>query len=120
MREEIGRREDRLARLAEAKAVLEACAEERVAAEQAEYKAKLPQREERARAMGRRPGGRPLTPPVPGARSGDQYNFTNPESRIMKSSTHAGFEQDYTATAGEWCLICLAFNLKRFHTLSGT
>jgi len=23
-----------------------------------------------------------------------------------------------TAAAGEWCLVCLAFNLKRFHTLS--
>jgi hypothetical protein len=23
-----------------------------------------------------------------------------------------------TATAGEWGLVCLAFNLKRFHTLS--
>src|SRR5439155_18387509 len=22
------------------------------------------------------------------------------------------------AAAGEWCLVCLAFNLKRFHTLS--
>jgi hypothetical protein len=97
VREEIGRREDRLARLAEAKAVLEARAEERAAAEQAEYEAKLAQREERERATGRRPGGRPPTPPVPGARSGDQYNFSDPESRIMKSSTHAGFEQDYNA-----------------------
>jgi len=97
VRAESGRREDRLARLAEAKAVLEARAEERAAAEQAEYEAKLAQREERERATGRRPGGRPPTPPVPGARSGDQYNFTDPESRIMKSSTHAGFEQDYNA-----------------------
>jgi hypothetical protein len=23
-----------------------------------------------------------------------------------------------TAAAGEWCMVCLAFNLKRFHTLS--
>jgi len=23
-----------------------------------------------------------------------------------------------TAAAGEWCLVCLAFNLKRFHILS--
>jgi len=97
VREEIGRREDRLARLAEAKAILDTRAEERAAAEQAEYEAKLAQREERERVTGRRPGGRPPTPPVPGARSGDQYNFTDPESRIMKSSTHAGFEQDYNA-----------------------
>jgi hypothetical protein len=97
VREEIGRREDRLARLAEAKAVLEARAQERAAAEQAEYEVRLAQREERERTTGRRPGGRPPTPPVPGPRDGDQYNFTDPESRIMKSSTHAGFEQDYNA-----------------------
>jgi hypothetical protein len=23
------------------------------------------------------------------------------------------------AATGEWCLVCLAFNLKHFHTLSG-
>jgi len=76
VREEIARREDRLARLAQAKAVLEARAQERVAAEQADYEAKLAQREERERTTGRRPGGRPPTPPVPGPRDGDQYNFS--------------------------------------------
>src|SRR5438876_11309129 len=76
VRDEIGRRQDRLARLAEAKAVLEARAQERTAAEQAEYEAKLAQRVERERTTGRRPGGRPPSPPVPGARSGDQYNFS--------------------------------------------
>src|SRR5947209_13122648 len=97
VRDEIARREDRLARLAEAKAVLEARAEERAAAEQAEYAAKLAQREERERTTGRRPGGRPPTPPVLGPRDGDQYNFTDPESRIMKNPTNVGFEQDYNA-----------------------
>lgn len=94
---EIARRQDRLVRLAEAKAVLETRAKERAAAEQAEYEAKLEQRKERERTTGRRPGGRPPTPPVPGPRDSDQYNFSDPESRIMKSSTHAGFEQDYNA-----------------------
>jgi hypothetical protein len=97
VRDEIARREDHLARLAEAKAVLEARAEERAVAEQAEYEARLAQREERDHTMGHRPGGRPPTPPVPGARDGDECNFTDPESRIMKSSTHVGFEQDYNA-----------------------
>jgi transposase len=94
---ETARRQDRLVRLAEAKAVLEARAKERDAAEQAEYEAKLAQREERERTTGRRPGGRPPTPPTTGPRDGDQYNFSDPESRIMKSSAHAGFEQDYNA-----------------------
>ncbi len=92
---EIARRQDRLARLADAKVVLEARAQERVAAEQAEYETKLAQREERERTTGRSRGGRPPTPPSPGARSGDQYNFTDPQSRIMKNPTNAGFEQDY-------------------------
>jgi len=97
VRDEMARREDRLARLAEAKAVLQARAAERAAAEQAEYEAKMVQRAERERTTGRRPGGRPPTPPVPGPRDGDQYNFTDPESRIMKNPTDAGFEQDYNA-----------------------
>jgi transposase len=97
VREEIARREDRLARLAEAKAVIEARAKDRAAAEQAEYEAKLAQRAERERTTGRRPGGRPPTPPVPGPRDGDQYNFTDPESRIMKNPTNAGYAQDDNA-----------------------
>ena len=97
VREEMARREDRLARLAEAKAVLQARAAERAAAEQAEYEAELAQRAERERTTGRRAGGRPPTQPVPGPRDGDQYNFTDPESRIMKNPTDAGFEQDYNA-----------------------
>lgn len=87
----------RLARLAEAKVVLEARAKEWEAAEQAEYEAKLEQRKEREHTTGRRPGGRSPTSPTAGPRAGDQYNFTDPQSRIMKSSTHAGFEQDYNA-----------------------
>src|SRR5207249_1104350 len=97
VRDEIARREDRLVRLAEAKAVLEARAAERTAAEQAEYEAKLAQRAERERTTGRRPRGRLPTPPVPGPRDGDQYHLTDPESRIMKNPTNAGFEQDYNA-----------------------
>src|SRR5712692_3001733 len=84
VREEMARREDRLVRLAEAKAVLQARASERLAAEQAEYETKLAQRAERERTTGRRPGGRPPTPPMPGPRDNDQYNFTDPESRIMR------------------------------------
>jgi hypothetical protein len=76
VREEMARREDRLARLAQAKAVLETRASERAAAEQAEYEAKLAQRAERERTTGRRSGGRPPTPPVPGPREGDQFNFS--------------------------------------------
>ncbi len=93
--EEIALRQDRLARLAEAKAVLEARAQERVAQEQAEYEAKRAARAEHERSMGHAPRGRPPTVPTPGPRDNDQYNFTDPDSRIMKNPTNAGFEQHY-------------------------
>ncbi len=93
--EEIALRQDRLARLAEAKAVLEARAQERAAQEQAEYEAKMAARAEHERSTGHAPRGRPPTVPTPGPRDNDQYNFTDPDSRIMKNPTNAGFEQHY-------------------------
>ena len=94
---EIALRTARLARLAEAKAVLEARAKERHALEQAEYDAKMREREAKAAQSGRQPGGRPPQPPTAGPRAKDQYNFTDPDSRVMKNSTNQGFDQDYNA-----------------------
>jgi len=93
--DEIAFRTERLVNLAEAKAVLEARARERHEAEQAEYEAKMRSREEKARQTGRKPGGRVPQPPTPGPRDKDQYNFTDPESRIMKNSNNNGFDQHY-------------------------
>ena len=93
--DEIALRQDRLARLAEAKQVLQARAQERQAAEQAEYEAKQRAREAKAKRSGRKPPGRPPTPPSSEPQDKDQYNFTDPESRIMKCSSSAGFEQAY-------------------------
>ena len=93
--DEVGLRKARLSRLAEAKGVIEARAKERDAQEQAEYAAKVREREEKARQSGRKPRGRPPTPPTPGPRDKDQYNFTDPDSRIMKNSSNQGFDQDY-------------------------
>src|SRR5215831_8090035 len=95
--DEIAIRQARLARLAEAKAVLLARAKERTAVEQAEYQAKVEERAEKERQSGRVPRGRPPKPPTPGVRDKDQYNFTDPDSRIMKHSRSEGFEQDYNA-----------------------
>jgi transposase len=92
---EVAIRQQRLARLSEAKAVLAVRAQERYQAEQAEYEAKQRQRAAKAERTRRKPRGRPPTPPTPGPGDEDQYNFTDPESRIMKSS--AGFEQAYNA-----------------------
>src|SRR5438094_45593 len=71
MAAEIALRQDRLARLAEAKTVLEERAAARFAAEQAEYQAKQAERAAQEARTGREPGGRPPTPPTPGPREGD-------------------------------------------------
>ena len=93
--DEIAFRQGRLVNLAEAKRVLEARAQERFAAEQAEYEAKVQARAAKAQATGRKPRGRAPVPPTPGPQDADQYNFTDPASRIMKNSTNQGFDQHY-------------------------
>jgi len=97
--DEIAFRERRMANLGQAKQVLEARAQERYELEQAEYEAKIRERERKAQEKGRKPGGRPPEPPTPGPRDSDQYNFTDPESRIMKNSANQGFDQHYNAHA---------------------
>jgi len=92
---EVAFRQERLVNLAEAKRVLEARAGERYQVELAEYQAKLRTREEKAQETGRKPRGPEPKPPKPGARDKDQYNFTDPDSRIMKNSTNGGFDQHY-------------------------
>lgn len=93
---EIELRQKRLLNLEQAQAVLEARAQERDAAEQAAYAAKMQEREEKAKETGRRPRGpAPKPPTATGPREKDQYNFTDPDSRIMKNSTDQGFDQHY-------------------------
>lgn len=94
---ELALRQERLVRLAEAKMVLEERAAARFAAEQAEYETKRAERAEQEARTGRKSGGRKPSPPTPGPRDGDQYNFTDPQSRIMKNSQNAGYDQHYNA-----------------------
>jgi transposase len=96
--EELARREERLARIAAAKATIEARAEERFAREQAEHDAKMRAREEKARKTGRKPGGRPPQPPTAGPGPKDQVNLTDADSRVMPGPG-GGFEQAYNAQA---------------------
>ena len=97
--EEVARREERLGQLAQARAVLEARAAARHAEEQAAYAAKLAERQAKAARTGKAPRGREPQPPTPGPRAKDQFNCTDPDSRIMKESTSGGFEQSYNAQA---------------------
>jgi transposase len=90
--DEPARREQRLAEIARARA------KERHAREQAEYDAKMAAREAKAAASGKKPGGRPPTPPVAEPGPADQVNLTDEESRIMPVPG-GGFEPCYNAQA---------------------
>lgn len=93
--DEIALRQERLANLAKAKAVLEARALDRYQAEKVDYEAKVRVREEKFQKTKRKPRGRAPKPPTPEPHDKDQYNFTDPESRIMKNGTNQGFDQHY-------------------------
>src|SRR5271157_2355451 len=96
--EELERRETRLAKLAEARAKIEARAKERHVREQAEYAAKMAAREAKAEATGKKPRGKPPQPPAEGPLPTDQINLTDEDSRIMPVAG-GGFEQCYNAQA---------------------
>ena len=96
--DELARREKRLAKLAQARAKIEARAKERFEREAAEHKAKLAARQAKAKATGNKPTGKPPQPPVEGARPTDQINLTDEASRIMPVAG-GGFEQCYNAQA---------------------
>lgn len=94
---EIQRREDRIEKIRAAKAVIEQRAKERFEREQAEYEAKMKAREEKEKQIGKKTKGKVPKAPKEGPQGKDQYNFTDPESRIMKTSD--GFDQCYNAQA---------------------
>jgi transposase len=96
--EELARREDRLEKLAIARAKIEARARERFARELAEHEAKLAARAAKTALTGKQPGGRPPPPPVEGPLPTDQINLTDEDSRIMPVAG-GGFEQCYNAQA---------------------
>ena len=97
--QEIARRETRKARLQAAREVIEPRARERAAAEKAERTAAMEERAARLargdKLKGKAPAGPESVDGTPA--STDQYNYTDPESRIMKTGN--GFEQCYNAQA---------------------
>ena len=95
--EELARREERLKKIAEARAKIEARAQERYQREHAEYEAKCAAREAKA-ASGKTPRGKAPKPPVETPKPDDQINLTDEESRIMPVAG-GGFEQCYNAQA---------------------
>lgn len=88
---ELRRREERLAKIREAKAVLEAEARERAAALQREREAT--ERVSGHKKRGRKPKGGDPNSAKPDDKA--QRNFTDPDSRIMKDGASKAFEQAY-------------------------
>jgi transposase len=95
---ELARRDKRVAALKEARQVIEQRAKEMAAAQQEEYKAKQAQRQAQ-REAGQKPRGAEPTPPSQTPDPKAQYNFTDPESRIMKAGNGSHFQQAYNAQA---------------------
>src|ERR1035437_9534596 len=87
-----------MAALKQARQVIEARAKELAAAQKVEHQAKVAARQAQ-RAAGKKPRGPEPTPPseVPDPKA--QYDFTDPESRIMKAGNGQHFEQAYNAQA---------------------
>jgi len=94
--EELERREQRLATIAEAKKKIEARAAERYEQEKQAHENKLAEREQKAKERGRKPGGKAPKPPEPAPKPHDQVNLTDEESRIMPTSG-GGFMQAFNA-----------------------
>jgi transposase len=91
--EELRFKQGRLSRIKEAKEVLEREARERAKQEQLEQE----KRQERETSGGHR--GRPPKAPSEKPQGKTQYNFTDPESRIMKDGATKSFEQSYNCQA---------------------
>jgi hypothetical protein len=96
--QEIERRQQRKAKLAQARAEMEARAAVRAAGEREEYERHLAARAAR-QAAGQKRLGRKPKPPQDGPGAGDQMNFTDPESRIMKAGSGDHFAQAYNGQA---------------------
>jgi len=95
---EITRRRERLSKLQAARTVIEERARHRAAQEQPVYASKQTDRAGR-RARGELVRGHEPQPPSATPEPKDQYNFTDPPSRIMTAGTFQHFEQAYNAQA---------------------
>lgn len=96
--EEIGRREDRIAVIKEAKEKIEQRSKEHYDKAKKLYDEKMNKRKEKEKLTGKKTKGKTPKPPTKEVKDKDQINLTDEESRIMKTSG-GGFEQCYNAQA---------------------
>jgi len=90
--EEISRRNERLEQIRQAKAMIEERAAQRYKQEKAAHEKKMADRQAKEKRTGKKTPGRKPKPPEPGPRESDQVNFTDPDSRIMLTSSQ-GWQQ---------------------------
>ena len=95
---ELARREKRIESLKQARQIIEEQAKEMAAAQQVEHQAKVAERQAK-RDAGKKPRGPEPQAPSEEPEAKAQYNFTDPESRIMKAGNGKHFEQAYNAQA---------------------
>lgn len=96
--EEIKRREDRKAKLHEARKVIEERYADVLRQKREEYEEKKKIRDQQ-RAEGKKPRGKEPQPPTETPPDTAQFNFTDGESRIMKAGNGEHVEQAYNAQA---------------------
>ncbi len=94
---ELARREERLARLHEARKVLEQRARTDYEQKKQDYDQKMVERKQKEQRTGKKPRGKVPKAPIAEVDPKSQYNFIDEESRIMK--TKDGFDQCYNAQA---------------------
>ena len=92
--QELQFRQSRLEKIREAKKVLEAEAQANFKAQRKEYQKKVKAREQRTDRRGRPPKA-PSADPDPKR----QYNFTDPDSRLMVDGATKSFQQSYNCQA---------------------
>ena len=91
----IKRRKDRLVKINTAKKVIEQRRKEAYQVAQAEFDKKQEARKSYEKKTGKKPLGKVPKEPSAVPKDKDQYNFTDPESQIMKTTN--GFDQCYNA-----------------------
>ena len=96
--EELERRQDRLAQIRQAKAMIEERAAQRYDQEKTNYEARMAERRQKEKRTGKKTPGPKPKPPEPGPQDKDQVNFTDPASRIMLTSSN-GWQQAWNAQA---------------------
>jgi transposase/IS5 family transposase len=96
LQDELDRRTDKIEKLNKAVEVIKRRHKTKREGEQQEYEEKLRERELKAQSTGRNPRGRPPAPPSDQPEPKSQYNYTDPDSRVMPDK-RKGFVQGYNA-----------------------